>query len=104
MVHIKTNTDKTWKRGLPLFYPVEADLERTNDLLASMVSMAKTRAKIALIRKMSDITSSAAANLLATLTAYTATDPANGQTINLETATIWQHHQREQERRVTEMP
>lgn len=84
IVYLKLNTDADSKRGLPTFYPVEANLKRARELLASMTSMAKARAKIAMIRKFSGIAQATAASLQAGLTAYAATDPSTGTSVNLE--------------------
>jgi hypothetical protein len=84
ITHVKLNVPRNAKRGLPTFYPVASNLRRANDLLASMASMAKTRAKIALIRKMLNATGQASQNLIAGLQAGTITDPVVGQNITLE--------------------
>jgi 8-oxo-dGTP pyrophosphatase MutT (NUDIX family) len=84
ILHVKANTRRGSKRGLPTFYPVESNLRRCEELLASMSSIAKARAKIALIRKISGLTSPTAASLLNTLTAVRATDPATNETLNIE--------------------
>ncbi|AMV28803.1 Phage portal protein, lambda family [Gemmata sp. SH-PL17] len=84
VIHAKLNTWSSAKRGVPTFYPVEANLKRCEDLLASMTSVAKARAKIALIRKITGLTSSTADTLLARLTAARATDPNTGETLNIE--------------------
>jgi hypothetical protein len=84
MIHVKLNVPRNAKRGLPTFYPVERNLRRAEDLLASMTSMAKARAKIALIRRMMNVTSTAAANLVSSLTAARVTDTTTEQTLNVE--------------------
>jgi hypothetical protein len=84
VLHLKLNTRANAKRGLPTLFPVEANLKRCEDLLASMSSMAKARAKIALIRKITGLTSATANTMLDRLAAARVTDPANGQTVNVE--------------------
>lgn len=84
IIHVKLNTARNAKRGLPTFYPIESNLRRAEDLLASMTSMAKTRAKVAMIRHMDGIAKSAAQSLLDGLTEVQATDPGTGATLNLE--------------------
>jgi ADP-ribose pyrophosphatase YjhB (NUDIX family) len=84
ILHVKANTLRGAKRGLPTFYPVEQNLKRCEDLLASMSSVAKARAKIALIRKITGLTSPTANTLLNSLTAVRATDPATNETLNIE--------------------
>lgn len=84
IVHFKLNTKRNSKRGLPSFYPVEQNLRRCEDLLASMTSMAKARAKIALIRKLTGVTNQAATDLVRQLTAIRVSDPAISDTVNIE--------------------
>lgn len=84
IVHFKMNVKRNAKRGLPTFYPVETNLRRCEDLLASMSHMAKSRAKIALIRTLTGATNDVAANFLRQLTDIQVTDPATGQELNLE--------------------
>lgn len=84
VVHRTANVDMSAKRGVPTFYPVEQTLRDAEDLLRSMTSMAKARAKIALIRKFTDVTSSAASSLLDSLEDGRVTDPTLGKTLSLE--------------------
>jgi hypothetical protein len=84
IVHDKINVDATSKRGVPTWYPVEANLLRAEDLLASMTSMAKTRAKIAAHRKLSQATQATARSLLDALTVASITDPGSQQTVSFE--------------------
>ena len=84
VLHFKLNTERTAKRGLPTYYPVESNLRRADDLLASMTSMAKTRAKIAIIRHMKGTSGDVAQAFANTMTDATVTDPGTGDTINLE--------------------
>lgn len=84
ILHIKLNTPKNAKRGLPTWYAVEQNLRRAHDLLASMTSMAKTRAKIALIRKFNQTLQATANNLVQSNVQATAIDPLTGIQLNLE--------------------
>lgn len=85
VMHVKLNVPRNAKRGLPTFYPVETNLRRSEDLLASMSSMAKARAKIALIRHMLDTTKTAAQSLVDSLSVgIQLQDPMTGQSTNLE--------------------
>jgi hypothetical protein len=84
IMHVKLNVPRNAKRGLPTLYPVERNLSRANDLLASMASMAKTRAKIALIRKLLNATGSAASSMVQSLKAGSVTDSMTGQSSTLE--------------------
>jgi len=84
VTHIKFNTSRSAKRGLPTFYPVEQNLRRAEDLLASMASMAKTRAKIALIRKFNDILKGSAKSMLEELKEVRVTDPTTKVVLDIE--------------------
>jgi capsid protein len=49
--HRKANVDGNVKRGLPLFYPVRANLRRAEKLLRNMSVVAEIQSAIAIIRK-----------------------------------------------------
>jgi hypothetical protein len=55
IIHIKIGTNANAKRGLTTFYPVFQNLTNCEDILASTVTMAKARAKIAMIRKVNNV-------------------------------------------------
>lgn len=55
IVHIKIGTNSNAKRGLTTFYPVFQNLTNCEDILASTVTMAKARAKVAMIRKVNNV-------------------------------------------------
>lgn len=84
IVHFKLNVRSISKRGLPTMYPIEANLRRAEDLLASMTSMAKTRAKIAFIRKMKQSPRAQAQSLVDDKTAISVTDPYTNTVKNIE--------------------
>lgn len=84
MVHMTLNVGTNVKRGLPTYYQVIPNLRRCEDLLASMSSMAKARAKIALIRKVSGLTNANAEALISKLTGATINDPTNNENITIE--------------------
>lgn len=84
MIHSKCNTDSGAKRGLPLFYPVEANLRRAEELLAAMSSTAKARAKIALIRHLEGVSKTAAERLKTDLETGSTLDPTTGGVTNVE--------------------
>lgn len=84
MMQVKQNVPRNAKRGISTFYPVERNLRRCEELLGSMTSMAKARAKVALIRKITGLTSANAETLLARLTAIQVTDPTTSETLNIE--------------------
>lgn len=84
VAHAKFNVDSAAKRGLPLFYPVEANLRRAEELLAAMSVTAKTRAKIALIRRIEGSSKSASERLKAETETGQAFDPSTGGPTNIE--------------------
>lgn len=84
IVHSKCNTDSGSKRGLPLFYPVEGNLKRAEDILAALSSSTKSRAKIALIRHIEGASKSKAEALKAELETGQTFDPATGGVTNTE--------------------
>jgi hypothetical protein len=55
IIHIKIGTNSNAKRGLTTFYPVFQNLTNCEDILASTVTMAKARAKIAMVRKINNV-------------------------------------------------
>ena len=55
IIHIKFGTNSNAKRGLTTFYPVFQNLTNCEDILASTVTMAKARAKIAMVRKINNV-------------------------------------------------
>ncbi|MCS7306264.1 MAG: phage portal protein [Thermoguttaceae bacterium] len=57
--HRKLGVDANVKRGLPLFYPVRANLRRAEKLLRNMSVLAEVQSAIALIRKHTTATRSA---------------------------------------------
>lgn len=83
MVHIKYNTIDG-KRGIPTFYPVEGNLRRCEDLLASMTTMAKVRAKIALLVKMTGVAQSQAQAMVDKLAKVKITDPYSTDQLSVE--------------------
>ncbi len=84
VLHVKANVDSSAKRGLPTFYSVEDNLRRVDDLLASMTSLAKSRAKIAMIRRFNGTVKDTVNSFVNNLTEITATDPTTNTTQNIE--------------------
>lgn len=84
ILHIKINVDSSAKRGLPTFYAVEGNLRRVDDLLASLSSLAKSRAKIAMIRRFNGTVKDTISNFVNNLTEITAVDPASNTSLNIE--------------------
>lgn len=84
ILHMKLNHRRGWKRGVSTFYPVERNLKRCEELLNSMSAVAKARAKIALIRKVTGLTTPAATAMLDKLTSIRVTDPSTSENINIE--------------------
>ena len=83
ILHLKLNTDSNAKRGLPTTYAVEGNFKFCEELLTSLITLAKARAKFAVIRKVKDAPPDALAALSATSTDATITDPNTNQTSNL---------------------
>jgi len=84
IIHIRMNVHRTSKRGLSSLYPIEQNLKRCEDLLASMTVAAKSRAKIAMIRKFDSSTSIATQNFIDTQSSAKITDPQSNQVTNIE--------------------
>jgi hypothetical protein len=84
VIHVKWNVDRNAKRGVPTFYPIDQNLRWAEELLASMAALAKTRAKIAALRKVSGASKQFVENLLASLTDAKATDATTGAAISME--------------------
>lgn len=84
VVHFTLNANSTCKRGLPSFFPVEANLRRAEKLQTCMTQLAVNRSAIAIIRKIKGLTQSTAANHIAALSAGQVTDPITGQPTNVE--------------------
>lgn len=85
VLHLKTpDTPSFSKRGLSPFYSIETNLRFAEDLLTSTVSLAKNRAKIAMIRKLKGATAAIAQSLLDNQADQSVTDPTTGQTVNME--------------------
>ena len=55
IIHIKANADSSCLRGSPTYTPVFENLRRCEVLLGSMSSMAKARAKIALVMQIENL-------------------------------------------------
>lgn len=64
IIHIKIGTNANAKRGLTTFYPVFQNLTNCEDILASTVTMAKARAKVAMIRKVNNVAPDSMASLV----------------------------------------
>lgn len=85
VVHVKyLETPSFSKRGLSPFYSVETNLRHAEDLLTSTVSLAKNRAKIAMIRKLKGTVSSVAQTLLNNQADLRVTDPATQDSVTME--------------------
>lgn len=54
IIHLRNNVESNSKRGLPTIFAVETNLRAAEDVLASMIALAKTRAKIGMIRTVDD--------------------------------------------------
>jgi len=86
VVHGMWNNRSSGKRGYPSFLPVEPNLRRCEALLQSLTQMARTRAKIALIRTLTGVDSQTATALMQNLTASRQQrQDANGTAQSVET-------------------
>lgn len=88
IIHIKIGTNSNAKRGLTTFYPVFQNLANCEDILASTVTMAKARAKIAMIKKINNVTPDSMSDLVNSQVDATISGPLNNtngtETIKLE--------------------
>jgi hypothetical protein len=85
VLHIKYfETPSFSKRGLSPFYSIETNLRFAEDLLTSTVSLAKNRAKIAMIRKLKGTVSSVAQTLLNNQADLNVTDPVTQDSVTME--------------------
>ena len=86
VLHVKyPETPSFSKRGLSPFFSIETNLRFAEELLTSTVSLAKNRAKIAVIRKLHNTVASAAQALLDNQADVRTTDPATANaTVTLE--------------------
>lgn len=83
ILHLKINSESNSKRGLPTIYAVESNLRAAEDVLQSMIALAKARSKIAVIRKVNDSPPDAIAELARTATDFTVTDPVQARSTNI---------------------
>lgn len=83
ILHLKINSESNSKRGLPTIYAIESNLRAAEDVLQSMIAVAKARSKIAVIRKVNDSPPEAINALTQTATDYTVTDPVQQRSTNI---------------------
>lgn len=84
IVHYKCNVDSAAKRGLPLTYPIEANLRRVEEILAAISTTIKIQAKIAMIRHVEGSTKNAVTRLKDSLETQQTFDPITGGATNVE--------------------
>ena len=77
--HRKANVDANVKRGVPLFYPVRANLRRAEKLLRNMSVVAEIQSAIALIRKHASGTKSTVGQFVQDEADATVTHPGTGR-------------------------
>lgn len=77
--HRKANVDANVKRGLPLFFPVRANLRRAEKLLRNMSVVAEIQSAIALIRKHGAGTKSTIEQFVQNEADATVTQPNTGR-------------------------
>lgn len=83
IIHIRYNVQSSSKRGLPTTYPIQSNLRACEDVLQSLVSLAKARAKFAAIRTLQASPPEAIEALGATSTNAVVTDPTTNQRANI---------------------
>ena len=81
IVHLRANADSSLARGIPTYFPVIENLERCEDLLKSMSTTTKVRAKIAVLWKLSQLTQRTEDNLKARLTSKVQTSARGDQQV-----------------------
>ena len=82
----KAGTYSNSKRGISLFFPVYQNFMNAEQILNSMVSLAISRSKVSMIRKIDNAPPEGIDALLAKTTNVTVTNPAPGQQpLNIET-------------------
>ena len=84
IIHVKINSESNSKRGLPTLYAVESNLRAAEDVLASMIALAKTRAKIGMIRSVADAPAAAIEELERSAADGQVTDRVTGRSTNVE--------------------
>lgn len=82
ILHIKANTDRTSKRGLPTFYPVRKNFDRADKLLRNMSLMAQIQATFALIKKYKGYSVAAIQAATTDDVDYQVTSSTTGKTTN----------------------
>ena len=80
IIHIKANADSSCLRGSPTYAPVFENLRRCEDLLGSMSSMAKARAKIALVMQIENFNKQLAEDVVSKFTQSTQNHPDGSRT------------------------
>ncbi len=83
ILHLRLNVESNSKRGLPTIYAVESNLRASEDVLQSMIALAKARSKIAVIRKVNDSPPEAISELTRTATDYTLTDATQSRSTSI---------------------
>lgn len=85
MIHCKRNNFSTAKRGRPLFFQCEKPLIRATQMMSSLSALTRSRAKIALIRKLDQIAPTSGQSLVNSVTATgTSTSPVGTPPNNIE--------------------
>jgi hypothetical protein len=69
--------------NMPTIYAVESNLRASEDVLQSMIAIAKARSKIAVIRKVNDSPPEAVQALTQTAADYSVTDPVQGRSTTI---------------------
>lgn len=82
--YMKVLTPSNSKRGLPYSFAVDANFRNSERILESMISLAISRSKVSMIRKINNSPPEAITNLTQKTTNVTLTDPVTQQQLNFQ--------------------
>lgn len=83
ILHLKANSHRNAKRGMPLLFPVRRNLERVDKLLRNMSHVAQIQAAIAAIRTHTNQPATAVQDFANAAASYTPTNPYTGRSENV---------------------
>jgi len=81
ILHLRLNTDRNAKRGLPTLLPVRKNLDRAEKLLKNMSILAQIQATIAMIRHHRNSSAAAVASFQSNSSDFNFTNPMSGNTL-----------------------
>lgn len=85
ILHIRLNTQRNVKRGLPTWFPVMKNLKRAESLQQNMTTLVQIRAAIAMIRKHQGSSPSAIADMVSNAADMRTTNSQTGRITNYQT-------------------